>query len=183
VLEKHFCEGCVAWCAWCRTQMTGCLQRFCGSWWYWVWFSKLKLKGCWFDTVTDIQMSMMAQLNTSTEGEFFKCYESLYECCNKCIGLWETILSKMIDKHIGYIWFLLYFGIVTLLPHCKRGKWPQAGGNCLIMSFIMCMPCQILWSSETVSWAVRVVQMVAKRNLRDVTPDGKVTLWSSVLRC
>lgn len=51
-----------------------------------------ELKGCWFDTVIDIQLTTMAQLNTSTEGEFSKCCETLYECCNKCIGSWETIL-------------------------------------------------------------------------------------------
>jgi hypothetical protein len=47
-----------------------------------------ELKGYWFDTVIDIQMSMMAQWNTSTEVDFSKCCETLYEC----IGSWETIL-------------------------------------------------------------------------------------------
>jgi len=54
--------------------MTGCLQRFFGSGWWWtrlpsVLQFELKLKGCQFD----VQKNMMAELNMATEQVFYKC--------------------------------------------------------------------------------------------------------------
>jgi hypothetical protein len=113
-------------------------------------------------------------------------FPSVTEVCMSAVisvlVLERLFWGKWLINILAYIWFLLYFGIIIFLPHFVRGgKWPHAGGNCIIISFEMCMPCQILWSSEGVSWVVRVVQMVAKRNVRDIKPKGKVTLWWSVL--
>jgi hypothetical protein len=69
--------------------------------------------------IVDIQKNVMAELNHITEDECSKCFQSLCECCNKCICPSGTILREMINNHITlciviFIIFQFHYFLVAL---------------------------------------------------------------------
>jgi len=52
-------------------------------------FSKVKshLKGCLFDSISDIQTAVTSTLNTTATDDFYKGIQKLYHRANKCVQL------------------------------------------------------------------------------------------------
>jgi len=59
-------------------------------------FPKVKshLKGCLFDSISDIHQAMTSILKTITKDDFYKGIQKLYDCANMCVQLEGTYVEN-----------------------------------------------------------------------------------------
>ena len=61
--------------------------RFSTCWLLFVPKLKSNLKGCLFDSISDIQKAMTSTLNTIAKDDFYKGIQKLYERADLCVQL------------------------------------------------------------------------------------------------